>query len=169
MAVIVKRSVTSGEPDIVSQMLDLIYPVGSYYETSDTSFDPNISWGGTWVEDTDGRVLVALDSGTFATVGDTGGAESHSHTIDARLRMWFGVAGMETSKAFDIVDENGTGGIMTQGADMLSRSTISVNTGAQSGTTNVSHDGFGQKVIGKSYADSSLQPYIVVKRWHRTA
>ena len=34
-----------------------IYPVGSYYETSDKSFDPNVSFGGTWVLDNDGTVL----------------------------------------------------------------------------------------------------------------
>ncbi len=30
--------------------LDKFYPVGSYYETSDTTFNPNTAWGGTWVE-----------------------------------------------------------------------------------------------------------------------
>ena len=29
--------------------VDMFFPVGSYYETSDASFDPNVSWGGTWV------------------------------------------------------------------------------------------------------------------------
>lgn len=29
-------------------LIDLFYPVGSYYETSDTDFDPNKKWGGTW-------------------------------------------------------------------------------------------------------------------------
>lgn len=28
-------------------LLDMFYPVGSYYETSDGSFNPNTSWGGT--------------------------------------------------------------------------------------------------------------------------
>lgn len=32
-----------------------IYPVGSYYETSDSDFDPNLAWGGDWEEDTPGR------------------------------------------------------------------------------------------------------------------
>lgn len=32
------------------QMLNYIYPVGSYYETSDASFNPNVVWGGTWVK-----------------------------------------------------------------------------------------------------------------------
>ena len=35
---------------------DMIYPVGSYYETSDTSFDPNTAWGGTWSFETEGQV-----------------------------------------------------------------------------------------------------------------
>lgn len=30
----------------------IYYPVGSYYETSDTSFDPNVTWGGTWISET---------------------------------------------------------------------------------------------------------------------
>lgn len=30
----------------------IYYPVGSYYETSDTSFDPNDTWGGTWSSET---------------------------------------------------------------------------------------------------------------------
>jgi len=28
------------------------YPIGSYYETSDQSFDPNTDWGGTWTSET---------------------------------------------------------------------------------------------------------------------
>ena len=27
------------------------YPIGSIYETSDSTFDPNVTWGGTWVLD----------------------------------------------------------------------------------------------------------------------
>ena len=39
-------------------MVDLIYPVGIYVEISDTEFDPNAAWGGTWVLENDGTVLV---------------------------------------------------------------------------------------------------------------
>ena len=31
----------------------IYYPVGSYYETSDTTFNPNTAWGGTWSLETD--------------------------------------------------------------------------------------------------------------------
>lgn len=152
-----------------SSIIDTIYPIGAYYETSDTLFDPNISWGGTWVEDTDGRILVAKDNGTFATVGDTGGSEKHSHTVDARIRLWIGAAVGETSKTIDIVDENGNRGIMTQNTGIMPTGTTNRNSGLTGGNTSFNHDGFGQKVVGKTYSDSSLQPYIVIKRWHRTA
>lgn len=35
---------------IPSSIIDVFYPVGSVYETTDTTFDPNTSFGGTWIE-----------------------------------------------------------------------------------------------------------------------
>lgn len=32
----------------VSDLLDYLYPVGSYFVTSDLSFNPASLWGGTW-------------------------------------------------------------------------------------------------------------------------
>ena len=162
------NTITSSNLNLAS-VIDLFYPVGSYYETSDTTFDPNVSWTGTWVEDTDGRILVAKDSGTFATVGDTGGAERHTHTVDARIRVWFGAVVGETSRTIDIVDENGTRGTMTQGTGNMPTGTTNRNAALSGSVTAFNHDGFGQKVLGKTYSDSSLQPYVVIKRWHRTA
>lgn len=40
-------------------IFDLFYPVGSYYETSDTSFNPNIVWGGTWELEAEGVVHIS--------------------------------------------------------------------------------------------------------------
>ena len=75
-------------------LVDLFYPVGTYYETSIESFDPNISWGGTWVLDTKGQTLVSKsDSGIFSVLNGNVGSEtkkltvsnlpSHNHTIGA--------------------------------------------------------------------------------------
>lgn len=64
-------------------LIDLLYPVGSYYETSNTSFNPNTAWGGTWIlNDTAGRVTVALQStdDNFNELGKTGGSTSNKHT-----------------------------------------------------------------------------------------
>ena len=72
--------------------VDFRYPVGSYYETSNANFDPNTAWGGTWVQDSKGRVIVAYDSTQteFNSIGKTGGGKtvtldvtqipSHNHT-----------------------------------------------------------------------------------------
>ena len=54
-------------------LLDLFYPVGSYYETSDTSFNPNNTWGGTWVLETAGMVHVSAGNGYFYLVSELDG------------------------------------------------------------------------------------------------
>lgn len=64
-------------------LLNLFYPVGSYYETSDANFNPNTSWGGTWVQDTKGQVMVSKsDTGTFNTVGNNIGSETKTLVTD---------------------------------------------------------------------------------------
>lgn len=32
----------------IADLLNLLYPVGSYFVTSDLNFDPSDLWGGTW-------------------------------------------------------------------------------------------------------------------------
>lgn len=128
---------------IKSSFIDMFYPVGSYYETSDTSFNPNTAWGGTWVEDSAGRVTVSQNSGTFATVGATGGEATHTLTVNEMPSH------KHDSNGWAAVSD-GSGSYITLGgagasADYHTRST------------------------GGGGAHNNLQPYIVVKRWHRTA
>ena len=129
-----------------SELLDYFHPVGSYYETSDTTFNPNTAWGGTWVEDTAGRVLVAKDTGTFATVGNTGGEETHTLVISEMPKHHHDAQGW-----YDV------------GYGSNQRYTRSRNF--------LSGDPREQAVYdtGGDGAHNNLQPYIVVKRWHRTA
>ena len=61
-----------------SEFLDLFYPVGSYYETSNSSFNPNTVWGGTWVLEAEGKVHVS--AGSTYTINSTGGAATRSYT-----------------------------------------------------------------------------------------
>ena len=128
---------------IKSGFLDLFYPVGSYYETSNTSFDPNVSWGGTWSEDSAGRVTVAKDSSTFATVGGTGGEKTHTLTTGEMPSH------NHTSRGWAAVTD-GSGSYITLG-------------GAGASTD------YSTNYTGSGQAHNNLQPYIVVKRWHRTA
>lgn len=159
--------VNSSNVDKMS-LIDLFYPVGSYYETSNTSFDPNVSWGGTWEEDTAGRVLVAQDNGTFSTVGDTGGSETHVHTVVAGIRTFYSSGMLETTNGLYIKDENGNYSTNTSGT-LLSAESSKRNSGLQSNVTTFNHDGFAVQATGSTYSASGLQPYTVIKRWHRTA
>lgn len=59
-------------------LLDLFYPVGTYYQTSNIDFNPNTMWGGQWVEDTEGETLVSRDTGIFNTVSKSVGSNSIS-------------------------------------------------------------------------------------------
>ena len=63
----------------VKQLIDIIYPVGTYYETTDATFNPNTAWAGTtWQKITDGRVLIA--GGDEYTIGTNYGEKTHKIT-----------------------------------------------------------------------------------------
>ena len=59
-------------------IIDMFYPIGTIYETLDSTFDPNIAWGGTW-EQIEDKFLLAAGS-TYAAGGPDGGAASISYT-----------------------------------------------------------------------------------------
>lgn len=63
----------------IKQLIDIIYPIGTYYETTDNTFNPNTAWAGTtWQKITDGRVLIA--GGGDYTVGSNYGEKTHKIT-----------------------------------------------------------------------------------------
>lgn len=131
--------------------LNMFYPVGSYYETSDNNFDPNVTWGGTWVKETQGQVHVS--SGVNYTVGGAltntsdGGEEEHTLTVD---EIPSHTHPNPSNGAFLV--NNGSGTALAFAAGSYHRAAAS-ETGARGG---------GQ-------AHNNMQPYIVVNRWHRTA
>lgn len=129
------------------KLLDFIYPVGSYYETSDTSFNPNTAWGGTWLEDTKGRVTVALDSEDtdFDTINETGGSkylQEHQHKYKNSGGEFVG----SINNTWNKLGSN-TGGATTNDTANTTGNVANITTGDS----------------------GNLQPYVVVKRWHRTA
>jgi len=68
----------------VTEVLRKVYPVGSIY-ISTTSTNPNTVFGfGTWASFGAGKTLVGLDSGDgdFDTSEETGGAKTHTLTVD---------------------------------------------------------------------------------------
>ena len=60
---------------------DLIYPIGSIYETSDKDFNPNTTFGGSW-QRIKGKVLVGVDESDtdFSTSQKSGGEKTHKLT-----------------------------------------------------------------------------------------
>lgn len=127
-------------------LIDLFYPVGSYYETSNTSFNPNTTWGGTWVEDTNGKVTVAYDTSQteFDTIGKTGGEKTHTLTVNEMPSHSHRVyrSGGQTAGYGSLFQNNSTP------TELIAN--VMENT-------------------GEGQAHNNLQPYVVVKRWHRTA
>lgn len=152
-------SISSG-----ASVLDF-YPVGSYYETSDTSFNPNTTWGGTWELETEGQVHIGAGS-TYtvsgATSNTTDGGEathtlttsempshthtqnSHSHHVSATFVRYINQTAIVASGSkykFFSQDNN----LYTDGATATNQNT------------------------GGGGAHNNMPPYIIVNRWHRTA
>lgn len=147
------------------------YPIGTIYTTEDSAFDPNVTFGGTWVAYGAGRVLVGLDSGDtdFDTAGETGGAKtvtlttaempSHTHTQNSHNHT-------QNNHGHSI--NSGT----TDGTFAAVRRASAADAAAldidAATATNQSATATNQNTGGGG-AHANVQPYIVVCRWKRTA
>ena len=91
-------------------LIDLFYPVGSYYETSDRNFNPNVVWGGTWVEDTQGYVTVGAGSDSTApitlSVGSKTGSANHSITTSEMPSHKHTFTGTSHSHSIDLTTDS---------------------------------------------------------------
>lgn len=165
------------------QVIDIVYPVGSIWETT-TNDDPNTLWAGTtWVKMDAGRVLVAAgsytESGTTYTynLGDTGGEAkhqlstdelaNHSHSSSISNVSLTGNAGGE---GFWNVASPYANGIFSLGAGTNMTTATVNNWGAPSLHINASHT--HDINIGNSGGNATHEnrmPYQVINRWKRTA
>lgn len=141
-----------------SGLLDSIFPIGSIQMFIDNT-DPNIKYGGTWVQLTD-RFL--LGAGNLYSVGATGGNKdaivvSHSHTTVS--------SGSHTHTT--TLTYSGVSGSWNNSADLI---TVSRNAGTTSKST--SSDGSHNHTINPTGSDSTnanMPPYLAVYIWKRTA
>lgn len=154
--------------------IDFYYPVGSYYETSNASFDPNVTWGGTWSLEAEGRVHIG--AGANYTAGDTGGSADaiipyHNHSVSAVTAGITG--GSHTHK------QQGWNGLKSDSSgttkEVRSRYIISTDpqeTGniiASTHTHNLPAHNTNYAGTSGNAVGANMQPYIVVNRWHRIA
>lgn len=124
-------------------IIGAIYPVGSLY-TSTVSTNPGTILGvGTWVAFGAGRVMVGIDAGQteFDTVEETGGAKTHTLTVD------------EMPAHTHTISSTTADGGGTNIVDMGVTASGSVTTGS----------------AGGGAAHNNLQPYIIVYMWKRTS
>lgn len=156
-----------------SPTIDVFYPVGSYYETSDTSFDPNVAWGGTWVLETAGQVHVSAGtgysvSGALSNTSDGGSKDAivpyHNHgftqpTISSSTSGYYILGSTGTFTRYNV--KQGTG---TQVSNVLTAAAAVTRDGAKATGGAVAYAG-----TSGNAANANMQPYIVVNRWHRTA
>ena len=165
------------------------HPVGTIYETTDYSFNPNVEWGGVWEKWEDGRFL--LSSSENHAVGSFGGEEEtallinqmprhhhrhthqHSHTrgtmnITGTFNaVWEDNDGAEVTGAFYATEESS----MHNEADGYSGSSGRTwNFDASrswEGHTSYDDTQSSDSYVGEGEAHNNMPPYRVVCRWHR--
>lgn len=144
-------------------IFDIIYPVGSIYQTMDSSFNPSTAFGGTWSR-IKGRVLVGVDENdsTFKSAKLTGGEKSH----------WLSIH--ETPSHTHALEPNGSAHSFSWGAN---KGTVYVNADAvggasPSGTNRLytrQNEWNQTGASGSTQPHNNLQPYITCYIWERTA
>ena len=122
-------------------LIDRIYPVGSIYISTSSTFNPQTAWGGTWKKTADGRCLIGAND-TYP-LGSTGGEATHKlvisempphkHTVDI-------VNGVQTGKE-----------------------------GQTSYWGHLGPARFNTDYAGQGLAHNNMQPYLAVYIWERIA
>ena len=136
-------------------LLDLFYPVGCFYHTSDGDFDPNVAWGGRWVKVED-RFL--LGAGTTFAAGTEDGSKdavivSHHHTTNTYHRHT--VSGSKYGSNYCAA-----GNRSGVGANSDANTTLYVTyAGSQTAASTT---------VGEDGTNKNMPPYLAVYIWHRT-
>lgn len=177
----------------ITALANLMYPVGSYYWSSDPT-DPATLFGGTW-ESVENKFMYAAS--TSHPVGETGGAETvalslnqmpaHSHTASS------GSAGNHNHSASTGSAGNHLHAIEIKGTtDEMANASLTANgpfvnrgivsggwrytqeNGNHSHSVTVNANGAHSHTIsvsatGGSAAHNNMPPYITAYCWHRTA
>lgn len=172
---------------IAKDLFDLLYPIGTYYETSNTNWTPSrAGWYGTWVEDTAGKTTVAKDNRTFKTLGASVGSESvatgnhtlrlseipsHCHGSNGGTSISGGEHSNHTARFKEhYIPKSGyrsgsSDFARKNSATYDTTGTVTIGGGSHSHTL-TNQGGGGAHNHGNV---TVIQPSVVVRRWHRTA
>lgn len=144
-----------------SEIVDLVYPVGSLYWSSKPT-SPATLFGGTWVQIKDKFILAAGDS--YAQ-GATGGEATHTLTVaempshnHSASSNSTGAHSHELTMGYNVADGTGWGKYLPGSDRKLTTNTA----GAHSHTITVNNRGSGN-------AHNNMPPYVTYYCWERTA
>lgn len=149
----IKSNVNKNTSDIsslnsrIGEYWKTIYPVGSIYISTSTTFNPNTVWGGTWEQTASGRCLIGANS-TYP-LGSTGGEAEHTLTIDEMPSH------RHYTSRINWYNDLQTNGLSVNRAD---KSYLKVD-GPE----------YRTDYVGGSKAHNNMQPYLAVYMWKRTA
>lgn len=167
----------------IKEVIDIVHPVGSIWETTTTD-DPNTLWAGTtWVKMDAGRVLVAAgsytESGTTYTynLGDTGGEAKHQLSTDELATHGHDASISTTSLIGDTYTWFPAEYDNVQASGVLSCSKYGDHCAGDSGKQgnghihiDVSHGHSASiSTTGGNARHENRPPFMVVNRWKRTA
>jgi microcystin-dependent protein len=175
-----------------SSIYDLVYPVGSIYETTSSTSPNTLFAGTTWVRYGDGKVTVGQDSTDtdFDNINDTGGSKTVTLTsaqMPSHDHSFSGTTDTETlTGSFQFTDDNSP--TMKVRAKTASGIASTSNSGTAS---HVNSDGVPSAqnlpnqidldashnhsisgtsgTAGSGSAHENMPPYAIVYRWKRTA
>lgn len=168
----------------IQKIMDIVYPVGSIWETT-TDDDPNTKWTGTtWIKMDAGRVLVSAGSYTengttyTYTLGDKGGEAKHQSTVDEMAAHSHTIENAGDHTHLIANTQTSGGGGLTSKNYLIKKCTwnsyenfelIGSNAAPSIGLT--SSSGSHTHSIastGGNKPHENRQPYLVINRWQRT-
>ena len=149
----------TGLEHTLEKLRNQMYPVGSLYFSTDST-SPATIYGGSWERYGKGRTLVSVDeSDTDFTAGKTGGKKTHFHRLP-NLFAQFDMAGTRIQANMKKLNKS-----TVWKADVYTAVNVyadsSVHSTGLEVSTPINDD--------TNVTASSLQPYIAVYIWQRTA
>lgn len=173
----------------IKEVINIVHPVGSIWETTTTD-DPNVLWAGTtWVKMDAGRVLVSAgtytENGTTYTynLGDKGGEAKHQITIEELVKHNHDISIATTNLDGYLSTANtpkegpghrdggGIVGLEGKFDAYLSFGNSDKNNLCGRNLHIAASHGHSATIstVGNNQPHENRMPYIVVNRWKRTA
>ena len=131
-------------------VLDM-YPVGSIYQTTSSTFNPQTAWGGTWERIKDRFLLAAGDT---YTGGSTGGEATHKLTVQE----------LPSHQHVMIVNNEGSSSSWVPTFDGYVIKTDCVTQSKKNYQAKLAQNG-----AGLDQAHNNMPPYLAIYIWRRTA